>query len=168
VPSTYTPIGNTTTSNNTTTQISFSSISGYTDLLIVQSLPNDPNGTYGGVTLRFNSDTTNSYGSNYFYYYNGITPGRQTSSTSINISGTSSYMGNGNIITSILNYANPNGHKTVLTRANMSENAGGVSRETFISAGTYRKNDEITSVQISTGTGFSIDSTFTLYGIKAA
>lgn len=166
--STYTPIASTTTSNNTTTQISFSSISGYTDLVIVQSLPNDPNGTYGGVNLTFNSDTTNSYSSRYFYYYNGVTSGSQTTTASINISGTSSYLGNANMVISILNYANPNVNKSVLIRANMSENSGGVVREVFVSAGIYRKNDQITSVQINTGTGFSTGSTFTIYGILAA
>ena len=169
MPSTYTPIASTTTSNNTTTEISFSSISGYTDLLLVQSLPNDPNGTYGYSNMRFNSDTTNAYGSNYFYYYNGVTPGRQTSTTSLLLSGTSSYMGNASIITSILNYANPNVYKTVLSRANMNQNGGGVAAETFIFAGAWRSNSAITSVQIFTGaTGYSTGSTFTIYGILAA
>jgi hypothetical protein len=166
--STYTPIASTTTSNNTTTQVSFGSISGYTDLVVVQSLPDDPNGTYGYSNMRFNSDTGTSYSSTYYYYYNGVTSGRQNNVTGFLLSGTSSYMGNASVITSILNYSNTTTYKSILNRANVNQNGGGAAAETFVSVGTWRSTSAITSVQIFTGTGFSTGSTFTIYGILAA
>lgn len=166
--STYTPIATYTTSNNTTTQINFSSFSGYTDLVLVQALPNDPNGTYGYSNYRFNSDTGTNYSSTYGYNYNGVTAGRQANVAYL-LNGTSSYMSNCLIITQIQNYSNTSTYKPILTRALFSANSGGTVQEEWMSTGQWRSNSAITSIQVYTGaTGYSTGSTFTLYGILAA
>ena len=163
---TYLPIATSTVSGTTTNTITFSSIPNtYTDLVLVQSLPGDPTATYGYSNIRLNSDTGTNYSSTYEYYYNALTPGRQANVTSI-LHGTSSYMGNANIITHIQNYSSTVNNKTTISRVNLGANANGVMQEIFLSAGLYRSTSAITSVTAFIGSGnYSSGSTFTLYGI---
>jgi hypothetical protein len=165
MPITYEPIA-TTTLGSTASSVTFSSISGsYTDLYVVQTFPNTE--VYGYSRFRFNGDTGSSYSSTYFYEYNGVTSGRATSTTSIT-AGTSSYMSNSNILSHIQNYSNSTTYKTVLSRA-MFGQTNSVPREVFAQVGLWRSTAAITSIDISINTGtFAANSTFSLYGIKAA
>lgn len=168
MPSTYTPIQSYTVSGTSTSSINFNSVSGYTDLILVQQLPNDPTATYAYSNYRFNSDTGSNYSTTYMYWYNAVTSGRQSNASFI-LNGTSSYMGNTMIITHIQNYANSTTNKSVLTKAMFSANAGGSPQEIWASVGMWRSTSAITSVNVFINTGnYSSGSTFTLYGIKAA
>lgn len=162
---TYEPIA-TATLNGSTASYTFSSIpSTYTDLILVQSLPGDPSGTYGYSNYRVNSDTGSNYNSSYYYWYNAATYGRQTSSAFI-LNGTSSYLGNTNIITHIQNYSNSTTYKSLITRANFSANSNGVPQEIWESIGVWRSTAAINSVTAYMNTGnYSSGSTLTLYGI---
>jgi len=169
MPATYEPIANYTVTNTSTNTINFNSIpSTYTDLRLVQSLPNDPTSTYGYSRYRFNSDTASNYSTNYFYWYNAATAGRQNNQTSI-LNGTSSYLGNTNIMTDILSYSSTSRKKSLITRANFSANGGGVPQEIWLSSALWRSTSAITSVTIFIDSGnYSSGSTFSLYGIKSA
>jgi len=164
--STYVPIATNTVSGTTTGTITFSSIPNtYTDLILVQSLPGDPTATYGYSNLRLNGDTATNYSTTYQYYYNARTTGRQSAATFI-LHGTSSYLGNANIITHIQNYSSTVNHKTTISRVNLSANGNGAVQEIFEGAGLYRSASAITSVTAFMNTGnYSSGSTFTLYGI---
>jgi hypothetical protein len=163
---TYLPIATTTVSGTSTASVTFSSIPNtYKDLVLVQYLPGDPTATYGYSNLRFNSDTASNYSSSYQYYYNASTPGRQANVTSI-LHGTSSYMGNSNIITHIQNYSNTTNNKTSISRVNLSANANGTVQEIFEGTGLYRSTSAITSVTAFISSGnYASGSMFTLYGI---
>lgn len=163
---TYLPIATTTVSGTSTNSVTFSSIPNtYTDLILVQYLPGDPTATYGYSNLRFNSDTANNYSSSYHYYYNAVTAGRQANVSYI-LHGTSSFIGNSNIITHIQNYSNTTNNKATISRVNLNANSNGIVQEIFESAGLYRSASAITSVTAFIGSGnYSSGSTFTLYGI---
>jgi hypothetical protein len=163
---TYLPIATTTVSGTSTNAVTFSSIPNtYTDLVLVQYLPGDPTATYAYSNLRYNSDTGNNYSSSYQYYYNGLTPGRQANVSYI-LHGTSSFMGNSNIITHIQNYSNTTNNKTSISRVNLSANSNGITQEIFEGTGLYRSTSAITSVTAFITTGnYASGSIFTLYGI---
>jgi len=164
--STYEPIATNTVSGTSTGTVTFSSIPNtYKDLVLVQSLPGDPTATYAYSNLRLNADTGSNYSTTYQYYYNAMTVGRQSNATFI-LHGTSSFMGNSNIITHIQNYSSTTNHKTTISRVNLSANANGAVQEIFEGAGLYRSASAITSVTCFLNTGnYSSGSTFTLYGI---
>jgi hypothetical protein len=163
---TYEPIATNTVSGTSTGTVTFSSIPNtYKDLVLVQSLPGDPTATYAYSNLRLNGNTATNYSTTYEYYYNAKTAGRQSSATFI-LHGTSSYMGNSNIITHIQNYSSTINNKTTISRVNLAANANGVMQEIFLGAGLYRSESAITSVTCFLNTGnYSSGSTFTLYGI---
>ena len=74
-----------------------------------------------------------------------------------------SNVGQNNAIVQFQNYSNTTTYKTVLSRGNNASNLV----EAFV--GLWRSTSAITAIDIKTQSGnFSIGSTFTLYGIKAA
>jgi len=164
---TYEPIATTTLSSAAAT-VTFSSISGsYTDLVLVCN---------GGVTiaaanahLRFNSDTGSNYSdTNITGTGSAASSSRSTSQTSciLNSYGYPENDMNWNCLVHIMNYSNTTTYKTLLSRSNQADN--GISAL----VGLWRSTAAITSIDIisifSGSPQFSIGTTFTLYGIKAA
>lgn len=161
MPATYEPLATTSTTNATTTTVTFSGFSSsFTDLVIVVAGTHTT--TLSPIGLRFNSDT----GSN---YSRTMLQGDGSSATSSNSSnatianigliGTSQT----NTIFQIMNYANSTTYKTVLARAN---NSGSTIRA---NVGLWRSTSAITSIDLIVGDNYySSGVTFTLYGIKSA
>jgi len=164
--STYEPIA-TTTLSSTTTYVDFTSFSGYTDLILVVNALQS--GTED-IKLRFNSDTGSNY-SRTVLYGTGSAAGSLRESNQTNL-GFSTYGSPGStdanratIILNIFNYANNTTYKTVLSRASRA------SQGTETEVGLWRSTAAITDIRVSPGFAavtFSVGSTFTLYGIKAA
>lgn len=149
----------TNTLGSAASSVTFSSISGsYTDLIIVHRGTNSSN---AGIQVEFNSDTTAANYSYTYMYGDGSTfsGGRYTSAKSIG----SAYTTETNNIFHFMNYANTNVYKTTLSRSN---NAGNITQ--FLQS-LWRSTAAITSIKLFVGAGnFDVDSTFTLYGMKAA
>lgn len=161
MPQTYTPIASTTLTA-TTTNVNFSSISGfYTDLVLIVSGTCSA-GSY--LTLRFNSDTSTNYSTTELY-------GDGTTAGSVrNSSNNYMYIGairttQSNILTSIQNYSNTTTYKTVLSRTNNA------ATETKAVVGLWRATPAaITTIDVGTGGAntLQVGTVLTLYGIKAA
>lgn len=163
--STYTPIATTTLGSNQA-EITFNSIGGYTDLVLIVSAKQTP--ALNTQYIRFNGDT----GTNYSYT---ILTGNGTSAVSTRYSNqdrwysgyyavppTDSY---GIEIYNFQNYANTTTYKTGLSRTNRA--SGGVDAM----VGLWRSTSAITSITygISGASAYlTSGSTFTLYGIAAA
>ena len=164
---TYTPIA-TNTLGSSQASVTFSSFSGYTDLVLVCSIISV--GTPGGQSssLQFNSDT----GSNYSYTRldgDGTTAasGRSSNNTTIYLSGNgeASTTVPSTTITQIMNYSNTTTYKTILSRGSWN----GTSKETDTRVGLWRNTNAITSISIlAYASNFASGSTFSLYGILAA
>ena len=159
---TYEPIA-TYTVPSAQASYTFSSIpSTYTDLILIMNPIAASNNT---ITMRLNSDTASNYS---FTNLGGdgisATSGRQSNLTWFyvgDISGTT--IGTTGI--QIQNYSNTTTFKTCLIRNNVS------ATSTSTTVGLWRKTPEaINSITLTTfsGINYSIGSTFTLYGIKAA
>lgn len=165
MPKTYEPIAATTISGTSTSTVTFSSISSaYTDLEIVFN-----GGATGAanILIQFNGDTTTNYSYTQLTGDGGTAQSYRGSTQSSILSNYWGYLSvdnNTNMLFKIMNYANATTFKTVLTR---SSNAGnGVSAV----VGLWRKTPEaINSIRLFTNANnFANNSTFTLYGIKAA
>ena len=161
--STYTPIA-TTTLSSAQASVSFSSFSGYTDLILVCNF-GSAKGSQDGLLFRVNSDS----GTN--YRYNRLTGSSTTATCDRNLSATSLIAGgiDGSSTTSIatyniMNYSNTNAYKAILMRNGFSNTV------TNASIGQWLSNSAIASIQLSTesASNFRAGSTFTLYGITAA
>jgi hypothetical protein len=165
---TYTPIA-TTTLGSTTTELTFSSISGaYTDLVLVCAIKPSDTINYPSILAQFNSDSGSNYSetrlqgngstaasarrSNVAYNYlldNGL------SQVSIDTVST--------VISHIQNYSNTTTYKTVLSRSGTPD--GYVEGLVTL----WRSTSAITSIKVFVaGGGMASGSTFTLYGIAAA
>lgn len=163
MPATYEPI-NTQTLGTAQASVTFSAIpSTYTDLvLVLNAKKSTSDGGY--LSLRYNSDTATNYSST-FMYGNGT-----QALSSRNTGETFGRIGNGSTsnfestIVSIQNYSNATTFKTSISRSNVS----GIYTLSYVTL--WRKTPEaITSITVLPDTGnFTVDSTFTLYGIKAA
>lgn len=169
--STYTPIYAQTLSA-TTASITFSNIpTTFTDLILVVNAASET--THAFLNMQFNGDT----GSNYSYTE---LLGNGTNATSTRYTN-ATQMFNANVamqqttisfngIYQIMNYSNATTNKTGLARFNcINSDYNG----TIAVAGTWRNTSPITSIKVfpsrsGTPYNFSIGSTFTLYGIKAA
>ena len=159
LPSTMIPIA-TNTLTATATTITFSSIpQTYTDLVLVSSFSSGNN----DEKLQFNADT----GANYSWsrlYGDGTSAGAGTSPTPTYIRNTGGDLTTQqNTIINIFNYANATTFKTTIGRGNNT-----AAQVTF-TIGLWRSTAAITSITYSVSSNtFSVGSTFTLYGIKAA
>jgi len=167
---TYEPIATTTLGSNAAS-VTFSSISGsYTDLVLIGFASNNNADASNTGTLRFNSDSGNNY-SDTIVYTEGNTP---TSIRQSNVAqiGLWTIMGNtdtarkSTIIIHINNYSNTTTYKSTLTRIGTPTTSGGW---TNMSVGLWRNTAAITSITLGGGgVDWLSNSTFTLYGIKAA
>ena len=160
---TYEPIA-TTTLSSTNTSVTFSSFSGYTDLVLVFSVK-AATATLNSA-VRFNSDSGANYGA-ISLEGDGSTTRSQTFTNATFIR-TDSY---GYVTTTdfsvklvnIMNYANSTTYKPVLTRAS----TGSAGVDAFI--GLWRNTAAITNIEVfARNDTFAVGSTFTLYGIAAA
>jgi len=170
MPATYDPIA-TYTFSSSGTSYTFSSIPGtYTDLILIGSAKAGANPGYG-TSIRFNSDTGNNYGYNYFYGTGSSATGgtRDAQSSLVFTYGTGMSSASPSLFeTSIMNYASTNVKKNFLCRAaNFDSSYGGGE---YLS-GTWNSTSAITSIEIVNLFGsmtFAAGSTFTLYGVAAA
>ena len=156
--STYSTIA-TTTLGSAQSSVSFSSFSGYTDLVLVVA---GVGSTFTSVYLNFNSDTGSNY-SRTVLDGNGTsaTSDRETNQTRMRVGVTDT--GQGTNIFQIMNYSNTTTNKTVIARGSA---AGNLVRA---SVGLWRSTAAITSLDIGPNSGtFSTGTVLTLYGIAAA
>jgi len=144
--------------------VTFSSIpQGYTDLVLVAS----GTATAGNVNanLRFNGDSSALYSDTYISGTGSAAQSaRHSNITLMYLQGYGWWdQSQGNTIVHIMNYSNTTTNKTVLSRANFSNN--GVSA----TVGLWRSTAAITSVEFRADSStFTAGSTFTIYGIANA
>lgn len=169
MPTTYTPLANSTLSSSSPT-VTFSGISGaYTDLILIVNAQSTQATTYDNLIIQFNSDTGTNYSRQRLNGFSGgATADRSSNATSLGIgaiTGTSfsSSIFSPNII-QIQNYSNTTTFKTVLWRNN--------SQDAYVQAGvgTWRNTNAITSISIKTASGSNLAAgcTFSLYGVASA
>lgn len=168
MPATYEPIS-TQTLGVAATSITFSSIpQTYTDLVLVTSTNTSSNTQ---TAYRLNGDTATNYSDTRL-------SGDGTSALSTRASsdtlgrldwyGGADSTGRNTIVSHFFNYTNTTTFKTVVSRGS---NAGGTIAGATAAVSLWRKTPEaVTSMTVLTTSGatFSIGSTFTLYGVKAA
>jgi hypothetical protein len=158
---TYTKIASTTVSGGSTNSVSFSSFSGYSDLILIID---GSVGSNCGLQMRFNSDS----GSN--YSFTRMTGDGSTASSDRSSNATFMELGyylstarNMNII-HIMNYSNTTTYKTVLNRANAQ--TANIGAQAYVEL--WRSTSAITSLAVTASGNYSSGSTFNLYGIAAA
>ena len=164
---TYIPIGSTTTVNNTTPVISFTSIpSTYTDLVLVVMTKPASTPVSFGVGARFNSDSSASYTRT--FYYGWSSTGTQSSGSY----DTRLAFGNGGTTTSnqyslsileIYSYASTSVFKTCVARN--TELTDVTSGQVLLWSNTSAINT--ISITATDDGNFASGCTFSLYGIKA-
>jgi hypothetical protein len=164
MPATYEPIA-TTTLGSAAAVVTFSSITAtYTDLIIVADFNYDTNGIYTKMT--FNGDKT---GTTYSFTYltgdgSSATSGRYANTPEIG----AAYMATTSLrsawIANIMNYSNTTTYKTAMNKTAIG------SGYVQVDLGIWRNTAAITTIDLTcSGAGkYSVGSTFTLYGIKAA
>jgi hypothetical protein len=165
---TYEPIA-TQTLGSAAATVTFSSISGaYTDLVLV--VANIKNASSSATPfVYFNGDTATNY-SGTILEGNGTTA--QSGSRTNNANGVpagGTFVGGSTtvpyqFIMNIMNYSNTTTYKTTISRYGLS------SAEVEVDVGLWRNTAAITSLTIKNdaGSNFTVGSTFSLYGIKAA
>lgn len=165
--STYTPIASVTLSS-AQDSVTFSGIpQTYTDLvLVVSTLTN--NTSADDIYLRFNSDTGTNYSQtglrgNGSAASSSRTTGQAQIFTTLTASAGSTTDPRTTII-QIMNYSNSTTNKTCLIRENIA------GSQVAANVGLWRNTAAITTVLVSTGTGFDFasGSTFNLYGVANA
>lgn len=170
MPITYRPIA-TQTLGSAAASVTFSSIpSTYTDLVVVCNNLFVASGT-PNLRVQLNADTGANYSVTVFESFGtNVYTVRQSNITGIDSgyynylypTSTSTLPNHG--IINVMNYNNSSTFKTVLSRT------GSTYTGTTANVGTWRNTSPVTSVRIanSSGFNFSVGSTFSLYGIKAA
>jgi hypothetical protein len=142
--------------------ITFTSIPGtYTDLVLVANIFTTVN---ANETLRLNSDSGGNYSTTAIY-------GTGTSAFSSRGSNNNAMVFQSEVFSTstvsaltvfhLMNYANTNTNKTVISRSSQANRAA----EAHVNL--WRNTSAITSLTIA-GATFTTDAKFTLYGIKAA
>ena len=143
--------------------VTMSSIpSTYTDLVLV--IGNGGNSVGGeNLYMRFNGDTASNYSNTRLVSGGGgIGSYRDSGSTVINVGAIYTTADPLTHMSHINNYSNSTTYTTVLCRNNTPSNVAA-------HAGLWRSTAAITSITFSaSGGNFTVGSTFTLYGIKAA
>lgn len=161
---TYEPI-TTHTLGSTTASVTFSSIpQTYTDLILVCFANYATGAAEGSITLQFNGDTASNYSWLYMAGNGSSTASGGGNNQTVAVGGSGgsssgSHFGTG--IAEIYNYSNTTTYKSVLTRADANNGA-----QAWCSA--WRNTNAINSILIFGPYSFAANSTFTLYGIKAA
>lgn len=167
VNNTYTPIATYTVSGTSTNSYTFTNVSqAYTDLILVINAGTDYSGSsyYCFVQVGNGSvDTGNNYSDTQMYGTGSSALSRRDTNQGyfypgeINGAGGS---GPQNIIINFQNYSNSSTYKTMLARANNSNNY------VFGSVGLWRNTSAINTIKVYAGSqNFSSGSTFTLYGV---
>jgi len=160
---TYTKIASSTLSS-IASSITFSSVSGYTDLVILFQYRGEAS---ANLYVRFNGDSTlGNYAGSMFTGGSSTSDGSVT--TSANAINTITWTGasaNATWVHGVLNinnYASTSMWKTVLSRF------GTPYAETTMGSALWKSTAAITSIELlSGGPNYSVGSTFSLYGIKA-
>ena len=159
--------------------VTFSSIPATYTHLQVRYIAQTNRGTFGRDTvgMRINSDSASNYSCHFLSGDgSGVSAGADTSPNIIRtgVAGTTTagtyFFGAG--IIDLLDYANTNKYKTVRTFGGNDVNGtvGGAGGEAVYQSGNWRNTSAITSLTFSmfSGTTFSQNSVFALYGIKGA
>jgi hypothetical protein len=154
----------TETTSATTSSITFSSIpSTYTDLVLV--INNAAVNTVSYVGMRFNGDTANNYGSTRLYGVGGTTYSDASGNRGEMLVGTATASGSQLTVCHIFNYTNTTTFKTVLSRDNTTSLRVGLLACSWFKS-TPEAINSITLL-VPDSSGWTADSTFALYGIKA-
>ena len=152
----------TQTLGSAASSVTFSSIpQTYTDLVLVVSHDVTADAISG---VQFNGDTASNYSASYVWG-NGTNAysGRETGAASAFAFYAAAASGFATAIIQVMNYSNATTYKTLLSRE------ADASVESMAVAGLWRSTAAITSMVLLRRSGnFATDSTFTLYGIKAA
>jgi hypothetical protein len=163
---TYEPIATNTLGSNTAS-VTFSSISGAWNDLVLVIAGGCSTGSQNAI-IEFNSDTTNSNYSTTILYGTGSAAGsaRNTGSTGNYFGITDTTLSN-NLIYSIQNYSNTTTFKTMIGRANGAGSGASQVRSDVL---LWRGTNAITAInlKLNSSANWLSGSTFTLYGIKAA
>lgn len=166
---TYEAIASYTTSGSSTTSYTFTSIpSTFTDIVLIGSTKLTSGGA-GNDSIQLNGETSSSYYSFTIMYGTGSTAGSYRRSSSgtpysgIVIDDTTSSEYN-TINFNLMNYSNTSVYKTIVGRY------GVVGSTVGATVGLWQKTEAINSIKINAGGvgTWAADTTFTLYGIKAA
>lgn len=142
----------------------FNSIpSTYTDLVLVSNAQRSGN-SGNPIRYQLNSDTGTNYSQTNLYSYS--TTGASDRTTSVNYIETYGLPTSPNWATEIVqfnNYSNSSAYKTAIIRG------ANAIQQTIATVGLWRSTSAISSITVYVVTdNFSVGSTFTLYGIKAA
>jgi hypothetical protein len=160
--STYTPIA-TTTLGSSASSVTFSSFSGYTDLVIICSIKAT---TGGNVRLRFNSDSGSNYSTTWLGADSGSSGSGRVSNETFIRTDYFGYIESSSFTPhtlNVMNYSNTTTNKTVLMRD------GSPSTGVDAMVGLYRSTSAITALELYASAGqLATGSTFTLFGIAAA
>jgi hypothetical protein len=166
MPATYESIATYTVTGSALdgpTGLTFTSIpSIYTDLQIVQNVTT----TAPAIMLvQINGDTTNNYSVTSLTGSGSSAASDRSSNAgamSTRVAHTTTTIGT--FISNFMNYSNTTTNKTVLFRSNNT------AFGTEATVGLYRSTSAITSIRLflDRSENYSVGSTFTLYGIKAA
>jgi len=162
---TYEPIA-TQTIGTATATVTFSSIpQTYTDLVVSY----EGTSSVSNGALRFNSDTAGNY--SYGRFFGEGAGGVASSDSASNATYAGIFLGSTgrtSAIANIMNYSNTTTYKSTISTG-VTNSAGSPAYNVSFYTGTWRSTSAITVVSVFTASGtFSVDSTFTLYGIKAA
>jgi hypothetical protein len=162
MPTTYEPIA-TQILGATAATVTFSSIpQTYTDLILIAN----PKIESGAINLqcRFNSDTGSNYSFTNLSGDGSQVVSQRYSNVTVAELGAYGYIDTTfgcTTMTHFMNYSNTSMNKPIISRGSNANN--GMS----LVVNLWRNTAAITSITFITGT-FSVGSTFTLYGIKAA
>lgn len=162
LPSTMTPIATNTLSSAAST-VTFSNIpQNYTDLVLVASMGSTSNNNYPSV--RLNGDTASNYSRTYINGNGSSASSSRNTESYMTVFGNQISASNVNFIMHFMNYSNTTTNKTALSRKNDSANVMGATVH------LWRSTAAINQIEIATQTAdtFTANTTFTLYGIKAA
>jgi hypothetical protein len=165
MPSTYTPIATYTVSSGTIADVSFSGISGYTDIIGVLNLI--PTGASNALRAQVNNDANAVYSRTVLYGTGSSTLStRNTGMPDLTGQwGLSSGLNPLTFIFNYQNYSNSSVYKTILWK--LADNANG---QIVAAISLYPYTSAITQINYKTNNVgyFAAGSTFTLYGIKEA
>lgn len=163
---TYEPIASQTLGADAAS-VTFSDLPGtYTDLVVVASVRSSTSGY--GLMARFNSDSGTNYSTTYVFGNGSVAGSARVSNTSrayIENYGVSDGTNFSATRFTVLQYANTNVYKTVLSEAAGMGSGNGVDR----SVSLWRSTSAITSLYLELFSGnIKASSTFSVYGIRAA
>ena len=159
---TYEPIA-TTTLGSAVTSYTFNSIPAtYTDLILIADMSTGGSSNFPGI--RLNVDTATNYSRTYLNSNGTALSTSRNSESYMTIYGNAIAASRANFIVHFMNYTSTASFKTALSFKN---DVSGVSGAT---TSLWRSTAAINSILIASQTSdtFSIGTTFTLYGIKAA